>query len=316
MIATTALIAAAAGAIALTAYGAVCSAVAHRFTTPRRHSAGRPDGLSAAPVNFVSRDGRARIDAWYLQAAPARGAVIFVHGLNGCRGGELKSPTFDLARQLVASGLSVLMIDLRGHGTSSAARMTYGRLERFDVLGAVDWLRAQGYRPAGIGVLGASMGAATALLAAADEPAIGAVFADSPFADFEQMIERQFRKLSGLPKIVLPGTLAICRLLTGVDLRRVRPIAHAAALVGRPVMVVHSEGDRFINVEDSHAIAAECGAELWTTPNGGHVGSYRAAPIGYSTRVVAFFTEALLGHPVANRPHVVVGLAAAEPALA
>lgn len=311
MIATTALIAAAAGAIALTAYGAICSAVAHRFTTPRRQFAERPDDLAADPVHFVSRDGRARIDAWYLAAAPARGAVIFVHGLNGCRGGELKSPTFELARQLVASGLSVLMIDLRGHGTSSAARMTYGRLERFDVLGAVDWLRTQGYRPAHIGVLGASMGAVTALLAAADEPAIAAVFADSPFADFEQMIERQFRKLSGLPKIFLPGALAIGRLLTGVNLRRVRPIEHAAALVGRPVLVVHSEGDRFIRVEDARAIAAESGAELWTTPTDGHVASYRAAPIGYATRVVEFFSKALLGRRAANAPHKAEELAAA-----
>lgn len=295
MIATSALIAVAGSALLLTAYAAVCSAVAHRFTTPRRHSAARPADVAAEPVRFVSRDGLARIEAWYLHATPARGAVIFVHGLNGCRGGELKSPTFELARQLVDAGLSVLMIDLRGHGTSSAARMTYGKLERFDVLGAVDWLRTQGYATSRIGVLGASMGAATALMAAADEPAIAAVVADSPFADFNQMIERQFRKLSGLPRFFLPGALAISRVLTGVKLRGVRPIERARALAGRPVLVVHSEGDRFIHVDDARAIAAESGAELWTTPTDTHIGSYRASPAGYAARVVEFFGSALVG---------------------
>ncbi|HUG24197.1 alpha/beta fold hydrolase [Piscinibacter sp.] len=86
------------------------------------------------------------------------------------------------------AGFSVLTIDLRGHGTSSPARLTYGARERHDVLGAVDWLRAQGHSR--IGLLGASMGAATALMAAAHEPAISALVVDSPFADFAQMIER------------------------------------------------------------------------------------------------------------------------------
>jgi dipeptidyl aminopeptidase/acylaminoacyl peptidase len=295
MIATTALIAAAGCAAVAAAYAGLCGAVALRFTPLRRQlPAPGPAGFTAEPVQFPSRDGRARIDAWYLRAPAARGAVIFVHGMSGCRGDELKTPTFALAQQLAASGLSVLMIDLCGHGTSSRARMTYGELERFDVLGAVDWLRSCGYAHARIGVLGASMGAATALMAAADEPGIAAVVADSPFADFRLMVERQFRRLSGLPEFFLPGALAIVRLLTGVNLRRVRPIERARALAGRPVLVVHSEGDRFIRVDDARAIAATIGAELWTTATEGHIGSYRAAPGGYAARIVGFFCRSLL----------------------
>ena len=48
------------------------------------------------------------------------------------------------------------------------------------MLGAVDYLLARGMAPAGVGVLGASIGASAALLAAAEEPAIRAVVADSP----------------------------------------------------------------------------------------------------------------------------------------
>ena len=62
------------------------------------------------------------------------------------------------------------MIDLRGHGQSSPARMSFGLKEHRDILGAVDWLKGRGYRPGHIGVLGQSMGGASTLYAVAAEP--------------------------------------------------------------------------------------------------------------------------------------------------
>ncbi len=139
------------------------------------------------------------------------------------------------------------------------------------------------------------MGAATALLAAADEPMLRALVVDSPFADFAEMIERQYRKLSGgLPSWLLPGALLIGRWLSGSELRQVCPLRAAAALRGRPVLVIHSSDDRFIPVQDGRRIAASCGAELWVTDAPGHLGSYRCAPQAYTDRVVAFFTQHLL----------------------
>lgn len=282
-------------------YALVCAAIAHRFTRSQRlvsSDAGSGEthaGLAADQVHFRARDGRARIEAWYLPAKPRRAAVVFVHGKGARRGDELKAPTLALARRLVASGVSVLMIDLRGHGSSSASRLSYGQHERHDVLGAVDWLLERGYPADAIGVLGGSMGASTALLAAADEPMLRALVVDSPFADFAEMIERQYRKLSGgLPGWLLPGALLIGRWLSGTELRRVCPLQAAATLRGRPVLVIHSSGDRFIPVQDAHRIAATCGGELWVTDGPGHLGSYRCAPRAYEERVVAFFAQHLL----------------------
>ncbi|HZV92680.1 MAG TPA: hypothetical protein VFF72_05645 [Caldimonas sp.] len=119
--------------VAALLYGLVCAVVAWRFTTARRARARSAPAVAEA-VRFAARDGRVRIDAWHLPAKAARGAIVFVHGKDACRGDELKSPTFALARAFVAAGLSVLMIDLRGHGSSGGARLTYGANERFDVL--------------------------------------------------------------------------------------------------------------------------------------------------------------------------------------
>jgi len=274
----------------MTVYLAVCTVVAQRFTRARRQEpAAGPD--TAVQVWLAARDGRALITGWYLDPGATRGAVLFVHGKDACRGDEFKTPSAPLARQLAAAGFAVLAIDLRGHGTSSRARLTYGACERHDVLGAVDWLRAQGHLR--VGVLGASMGASTALLAAADEPAILALVADSPFADFAAMIERQFRRLSHLPGFFLPGALAIGRLMTGVDLRSVCPLASAATLGSRPVLVIHSEGDRFVPVDDARAIARASGAELWTTATQRHIGSYGGHPEAYAARVLTFFDRHL-----------------------
>ena len=292
------LTATAAAVTAFAAYTGLCAAVAQRFTSARRRSVDSSDAAAPSPlrpVRFEARDGHATIAADYLPADAARGAVVFVHGKDSCRGDELKVPTFALAQAFAAAGLAVLMIDLRGHGRSSRARLTYGERERFDVLGAVDWLRRQGHQR--IGVLGASMGAASSLMAAADEPAIAALVADSAFADFGSMIERQFARLSRLPRWVLPGALAIGRALTGVTLQRVRPLAAAATLAGRPCLVIHSAGDRFVPAADARALAEAARAELWITDSAGHIASYRAAPAAYEARVLGFFRQHLIDAP-------------------
>ncbi|MBU6257810.1 MAG: hypothetical protein KGO01_05255 [Burkholderiales bacterium] len=139
------------------------------------------------------------------------------------------------------------------------------------------------------------MGAATALLAAADEPAISALVAASGFADFGLMIERQYRKLSHLPSCFLPGVLVLARRLTGVDLQRLRPVETARALVGRPVLVIHSEGDRYVPVADARAIAKACGGALWTTPTQRHIGRYGGGPQAYTERAQAYFGGHLAG---------------------
>lgn len=281
---------AAAAALLLASYAGIAGLVAQRFTSAQRR---RPQESAALQVRFASRDGRARIAAAYLPAAQARAAVVFVHGKDACRGDELKGNTAELAASFNQAGFAVLMIDLRGHGDSSRARLTYGQRERFDVLGAVDWLRAQGHTR--IGVLGASMGAASTLLAAADEPGIHAVVADSAFCDFGQMIERQYRKLSHLPGFVLPGALAIGRALTGVALRTVRPLdaARRLGLASRPCLLIHSAGDRFVPAADACRLAEAAKGELWITDSPGHIGSYRAEPAAYTTRVLGFFEQHL-----------------------
>lgn len=287
--------------LAAVAYAAACAVVAHRFTRARRK---RPElaqqhpALADAAVRFAARDGRATIEGWYLPAWPQAGAVVFVHGKDACRGDELKSPSYALAQSLRARGLSVLMIDLRGHGDSSDARLTYSEHERHDVLGAVDFLRGKGYAPGAIGLLGASMGASTALRAAAAEAAVGCVVADTPFADLSAMLQTQFRRLTGLPMWFLPGALLMGRLLSGVHPARVRPVDEMPRLRGRPVLVIHSQADPFIPLAHGRMLARACGGRLWVTQAPRHIGSYLAMEHTYTAVVSDFFCRHLLGSAI------------------
>jgi dipeptidyl aminopeptidase/acylaminoacyl peptidase len=263
--------------------------VAMRFTRGRRCSAQAV--VAACPVSFAARDGRARIDAAYLGARPGAPALVFVHGKDACRGAELVVSTAALVQSLHAAGFAVLMIDLRGHGGSSTARLTYGAHESQDVLGAVDWLRARGHGR--IGVLGASMGAAASLVAAAEEPAIAAVVADSAFADLGDVLRRNYHRKTRLPAASFAATALLARWLTGVALGRFRPLDAAGALASRPVLLIHGEGDRLVPCEHAHRLAGAIGARLWTTPSLGHLSSYASDPEGYTARVHSFFGRAL-----------------------
>lgn len=285
------------GALALLAglaYLVVCARIVRRFTRARRRRPRPHPGIDRRDrVQFPAADGRVLIRACYLPARPQRAAVVFVHGKDACRGAEMKAHKVELVLRLRAAGVSVLMLDLRGHGESGAARLTYGAREQFDVRGAVDFLVGRGYEPGRIGVLGASMGGSAALMAAASDARIGALMIDSAFADFAGMLELQYHKLSALPWHFLPGALLLARCVTGVALQRLRPIDAAPALCGRPTLVVHGSDDPLVPCSHARAIAVAARARLWVTASDRHLGSYALDPAAYSRIALRFFTSAL-----------------------
>jgi pimeloyl-ACP methyl ester carboxylesterase len=215
------------------------------------------------------------------------------HGFGSCRGREYLAGSLELVKSLVASGFTVLMLDLRGHGESDAAPVTYGLRERSDFLGAVDWLLAQGYASRSIGVLGVEMGGVAAMGAAAEETAIGAVIADSAYANPMPIIRRQFQRTSGLPLAFLPATLLIARLLTGIDLVRLRSAEVLCETSRRPALIIQARGDKVVPLDHGLTLARAAGAELWLSDATVYQGSLLADPIEYTSRVIAFLDVAL-----------------------
>ncbi len=279
------------GASALTLGGS--ATVAHILTRPRdlRRVAPRTIDASAAPVTLRTADGLT-LDGWYLAHPAARDAIVLCHGFAMHR-----RELLDIAQGLHARGHAVLLFDFRAHGTSQGQRSTIGFRETQDITAAVDFLRARpelADRP--IGVAGISMGAASALLATARDPRIGAVAADSSFATLESIAAHSLRAFCRLPTFPFaPLVLRFSELLTAERIRAHRPIDAIPAIAPRPVLLIHDETDQFIPVSHTRALYAAAGEpkECWITPGLGHASLWLHRSPEYITRLDTFFTRAL-----------------------
>jgi len=161
-----------------------------------------------------------------------------------------------IAATVVAAGtayaISVLTIDVRGHGLNPAEELplTSGEFGA-DALAGVHALLAREDVTA-VGILGHSMGGIGALLAAAAEPRVGAVVAASTPADPYRLTRQTFR----LARLPLPGPLAypLAWLTTYVFLiprgHTVASVsaAHAIETYRGPVLLIHGDADRVVPI--------------------------------------------------------------------
>ncbi len=98
--------------------------------------------------------------------------------------GRSKEDWENVANQLADAGLVVLAVDLRGHGRSSGATAMLPPMVG-DLRAAVTWIAARpNVVPGGIALVGASLGANLAALAAADSSQVRAVALLSPSLDY------------------------------------------------------------------------------------------------------------------------------------
>lgn len=286
-----------AAALTLAVYLGISALAAATLTRPQRSfGATMPAafGLAFDEVRFPARGGDVEIAGWFIPSAASRKAVVLVHGKDGNRAGEFQGRFVDFAAALHERGLAVLMIDMRGHGRSGDARLSFGIDERRDVEGAVDWLERQGFRPGEVGVLGVSMGAAASIGAAAEDADIGALVADCSYAAIYPIIQREWRAASGLPDLFLPSTRLLVRLLVGADIGSARPVEEIGRIAPRPVLIIHGAADQYIPPDHARQLAAaDPAAQLWEVPGAGHGGSYGANPGAYVDRVVGFFERSL-----------------------
>lgn len=284
--------------ILLAGYMTIGGVAANRLTLPERKVIPQNNpgklGISFVDVSFLARDGKTEIAGWYMRASTAEKAIILVHGRDASRSDAIQGHWVELGAGLNRAGFTVLMIDLRGHGESSTGRFTYGLRERQDVLGALDYLEERGYQPGKIGILGLSLGAASGIGAAADDPDIGALVTDSSFSDLRPVAYSLWESESGLPMIFLHSARFMGRMLYGIDIFDARPVDEIGKIAPRPVLLIHCQTDSILPVENQAQLAAAAPwAETWTLPECEHTEAYLVDQLAYEARVASFFNEAL-----------------------
>jgi pimeloyl-ACP methyl ester carboxylesterase len=267
-------------------------------------------GLQFKYVTFPSRVDHVQLKGWYIPGVLPNGnltsqrTIIMVHGVRTNRA-DKDAGLLNLSGDLARHGFAILAFDMRGMGESPPAPLSLGYFEQRDVLGAVDFLRSGPipYPAIGrthiIGGWGVSMGAATLMLATAQEPAIRAIVSDCAYADIIPILEREVPNGGHLPPLFTPGGLVAARVLYGMDFYAVRPVDIVASIAPRPILFIHGTSDTYIPPSNMGSLAAaariapNANVQTWLVPGAGHAQSFHTEGTVYVDRVVAFYNAAL-----------------------
>ena len=275
-------------------------------TTPAEYGMPYEDiAFSPRATSENADDSSLNLYGWWIPAEAGRTAdggtldaqaLIVVHGLDSSRVREPES-YMPLIQSLRDAGFSVLLFDLRAHGRSDGDIMSAGYFERFDVLGAFDYVQEEyGVEPERIGVLGFSMGGVAALMAAADEPQLRALAIDSAFANINDLFAAEVSGRTPLPawsvNVLQPAMEVIARLRYGIKLSSIKA-EETIKDIDFPVLLIHSEDDSRIGVEHSERIAAAATHSETTLrrfPTGGHSSAFEEYPEEYLEAVTTYLT--------------------------
>ena len=252
-----------------------------------------PSDLGAEPVAIASASG-ATLRGWFVAGRPGGGAVVLLHRVRANRLSMLRR-----ARLLQAAGFSVLLFDFQAHGESPGTRITFGRLEGMDAAAAVAFVR-QSLPTERVGVIGASLGGAAALLAPAPLP-IDALVLESVYTDIGTAVAHRIRSVLGwhlgggilarplgrLFEFLLPPFLGV----GPSDLQPIEQIGRMSA----PVLIATGTRDDRATIAESTALFehARGPKRFWAAEGAEHVDLELHAPDEYRRQVLSFLLEKL-----------------------
>jgi pimeloyl-ACP methyl ester carboxylesterase len=264
---------------------------------PMRHWLGsshraRSRGEGGYGFKVKAGDG-VRLHVWHMPAeagAPARLPIVMSHGWL-----EIKEFHFDRARALTRLGHDVILFDHRGHGRSDAATTSFGVSERRDLRAVLDASQRRGLIQGRAITVGFSMGAATCLQQAVDDPRIAGVVAFAPFVDLRQAI-RTFRDklaarvpddwlLAGFEKATAQAGYQVDEASTRAAIERLT----------QPVLLVQAGGDRNLppetHIEPLAAAKQQGTLQRFTVEEATHMTLCRSAWPGLDETVQRFCRE-------------------------
>ncbi len=242
-------------------------------------------------VSITSYDG---LKLWgdFFEYAPGAPIELMFHGYRGCSRRDLCGGV----QRCFAVGRSALIVDQRSCGRSEGKVITFGVKERKDCLRWIDFILENYGRDRKIILTGVSMGAATVLMATAEElpPNVVGVVADCPFSSQREIMQQVIGRM-GLPvKLAYPLTRLGAFLFGHFRLEELSP-EKAMRSCKIPVFFVHGEADDFVPPEMSRKNYDACAARkhLLLIPDAGHCLGYVEAPERYLKELNEFFAPEL-----------------------
>lgn len=252
------------------------------------------DALTARPyetVTITTFDGLKLTGRYYHTADGAP--------LDICAHGYRSSPIIDFSGGSEMSfemGHNILMIEQRAHCSSEGNVITFGILERRDLLCWVNYAVKRFGADTQIVLYGVSMGGATVLMAA-DLPLpdnVKAIVSDCPYSSPVEIIA-EVGKGRHIPACVTKILAPIgARIFGGFDLMEtdaIRAVTHTKV----PILILHGDDDRFVPCEMSQRVqqANPSLVTRYTVPTAGHGIAYLVDTPFYKEKVKEFLEKHL-----------------------
>ena len=229
-----------------------------------------------------------KLHAKFYEYAPGAPIELMFHGYRGSAERDLSGGIercFRVRR-------SALIVDQRCAGLSEGRTITFGINERRDCLKWIEFMIGHFGSDVKIILTGISMGAATVLMAGAEElpPNVIGILADCGYTSAKEIIEVVIGKMGLPPKLCYPFVRLGARIFGHFDPDETSPL-EAVKKCKLPVIFFHGEADDFVPCYMSHANFEACASRkrIVTIPGAGHGLSYAIDPDGYVKELYEFF---------------------------
>ena len=245
-------------------------------------------GLAYEDVTLTTSDGL-QLAAWHIPNEAGRGTVIYCHGHLNHRGQMLDQAAF-----LHEHGFGGVLFDFRRHGDSEGDLTTFGYYEWRDVQAALRYAIDNRGEGEPVILWGVSMGAATALLTAAEESAIDAVIAESSFYAASETLRSDLKRMFGLPTVpfgFLTGT--ITELRVGIEIDSLDIGRAAPGLRDVYVLLVGGTADRRMplsNNERLYELIPETKKDMLVVDGATHGDIWEMGREVYGDKILQFLT--------------------------
>lgn len=200
-----------------------------------------------------------------------------------------------IAKDLVGEGYNVIMYDPRATGLSEGDRVSYGKFEVADILGAVEFAKGRGFKPEKIAILGDSTGAITILMAADKLNKVGALIIDSAATNFKPLIINRLWTEKNVPTFFAPAIFFFTDTVFKTKIGEVKPIEQLPLVPNRKFLYLHGELDDLFPVEESKILldASSTESKLVIFSKGNHVETFKSDPDLYRKEIFNFLESEL-----------------------
>jgi uncharacterized protein len=242
--------------------------------------------LPVADVTFYNWRGEL-LSGWLALQTPQAPVIILAHGTPGNRVSMISRAAF-----LYKHGYNILLFDFQSYGKSQGVMSTLGMVESEDILAAISYIHGlPDMVYSKVGVLGLSMGATAAVLAAARSKDIEALVAESCPEDATLVT-------SDVPsEASREADQELIEQVYGVDVTKARPIDVVDKLAGRTaIFFINGDNDGTTPLDGMQSLYQEAGQpkQELVAPGAGHAQSFDDDTSSYIAHVDAFFDKYLM----------------------